>query len=284
MKVISSISFVVNSVDDARFAIFERQLRRALDTEELDIIRISDARSMSEGLNRGAQLARGEWLIFCHDDICILSKNSMSVLMDATTKTDMFGPCGTIRLTSGNWYDAGRPFTFGHVVARDLHRPGKYELQLFGIPQQSIQIGGQALDGLWIGCHRRLFDALRGFDEASYKGFVGYDIDFSFRAALAGARVGITSNLTLFHDLHVGEFSRGKLADWETAQVQFQQHFGRYLNTEAGERTHTTIPLENQFELLDVLTSRRHEMRSVDRTSLRRRWRLLSYSAFFQRR
>ena len=99
----------------------------------------------------------------------------------------MFGPCGTIRLTSGNWYDAGRPFTFGHVVARDLHRPGKYELQLFGISQQPIQMGGQALDGLFIGCHRRLFDALMGFDEASYKGFLGYDIDFSFRAALAGA-------------------------------------------------------------------------------------------------
>ena len=178
--------------------------------------------------------------------------------MDAMTQTDMFGPCGTLRLTSGNWYDAGRPFTVGHVVARDLHRPGKYELQLFGISQQPIQMGGQALDGVFIGCHRRLFDALKGFDEASYKGFVGYDIDFSFRAALAGARVGIASNLTLFHDSHVGEFSAEKFAEWEAAQVQFQRHLGRYLNTEAGERSHTTIPwriswIASKYLLRDIM-------------------------------
>ena len=145
-------------------------------------------------------------------------------------------------------------------------------------------MGGQALDGLFIGCHRRLFDALMGFDEASYKGFLGYDIDFSFRAALAGARVGIVSNLTLFHDSHVGEFSAGKFAEWEAAQIEFQRHLGRHLNTEAGERTHTTIPLENQVDSLEVLATRHHEARSAYGTGLRRhrRWLpWLSYPQFF---
>jgi len=217
---------------------------------------------MAEGLNRGAALARGEWLFFCHDDVCVLTRNPNEVLLDAMCKTDMFGPCGTIRLTSGNWYDAGRPYIYGHVVARDLGRPGKYELQLFGLSQSSVQLGAQALDGLWIACQRRLFDALQGFDASCYSGFVGYDVDFSFRAALAGARVGIACDLTLFHDSNVGEFSAEKMQSWEQAQSRFRKQLGRHLNSQPGERTHTTIPLERQLDSLDIIVAGRRKMLS----------------------
>ena len=176
---------------------------------------------MAEGLNRGASLANGQYLIFCHDDIVMLNKDIIKIIHETFRTCEVFGACGTTRLVSGNWYDAGNPFTFGHVIAKDLQTPGGFEIQVFGWSRESLIMGGQALDGIFIGCHRRIFDALQGFDQISYTDFLGYDVDFSFRAALAGAKIGINCDLPLFYDSHVGEFSTEKMRKWEEAQNRF---------------------------------------------------------------
>lgn len=243
-----SVSFVINSVDDARFSRVAANLREFLAPAVPNIVRVPDAKSMAEGLNRGARQAAGDWLVFCHDDIQILNRDARAVLAEAMAMSDMFGACGTTRLTSGNWYDAGQPHVRGHVVVRDITRPGKFELQVFGLSGRVIDLGAKALDGIWIACRRRLFEALRGFDEDTYRGFVGYDIDFSFRAALAGARVGVCGGLSLFHDAHVGEYPEEKLQAWSRAQDRFMDDFGRYLDADAGVRRHDTILLETADE------------------------------------
>jgi hypothetical protein len=259
-RLLENVTFVVNSVDDERFLEFMENLRNVFASELPDVVRVPDARSMAEGLNRGARNARGEWLIFCHDDIRIVG-DPRSALVEAMTTTDMFGPCGTVRLTSGNWYDAGQPYLFGHVIARDLTREGKFQLQIFGSSASKVQHKGQALDGIWIACRRSLFDALRGFDEATYTGFLGYDIDLSFRAALAGARIGIVTGLTLFHDSHVGEFSDEKIARWEAAQRNFENSFARHLSKEAGDRTHVNVPLESLHEAPEIIRQKQAQAR-----------------------
>jgi hypothetical protein len=251
---LDQVSFIVNSIDSEQFAQFQENLRKTFAPEEPTIIRVPDARSMAEGLNRGARSTSSEWLVFCHDDIRIIG-DPKAALAEAMTTTDMFGPCGTVRLTSGNWYDAGKPYLFGHVVARNLREEGKFELQIFGTSRSSIVLGGKALDGIWIACRRSLFDALGGFDEVTYTAFVGYDIDFSFRAALAGARIGIVTGLTLFHDSHVGEFSKEKVALWERAQRNFVLTFSQHLSSEAGNRTHVNVTLSSLDEAIGVLHS-----------------------------
>ena len=249
---LDQVSFIVNSIDDEQFAQLEENLRKAFAPEVPNIIRVPDARSMAEGLNRGARTTSSEWLIFCHDDIRIIG-DPKAVVAEAMATTDIFGPCGTVRLTSGNWYDAGHPYLFGHVVAPNLRQQGKFELQIFGMSECNVVTGGEALYGIWIACRRSLFDTLAGFDEATYTDFVGYDIDFSFRAALAGARVGIVTGLTLFHDSHVGRFSKEKLALWEKTQRDFELMFSHHLSSEVGNRTHLNVPLASLNEALDVL-------------------------------
>lgn len=161
-------AIVVNSTDDRRFDFFMAGLRRSFGADLPEVVRIKDARSMAEGLNRGARATSTEWLLFCHDDIAMLSPDAPAQLLHAMARTDMFGVVGTRRMVSGNWYDGGRPYTLGHIVARDPKRPGSYELQVFSSDPQRLALGAQGLDGVLIACRRTLFDRLGGFDEARY--------------------------------------------------------------------------------------------------------------------
>ena len=248
-----SVSFVVNSVDNERFERFKKGVVERLTCGDLEVVRIADAASMAEGYNRGAKRARGDWLIFCHDDIAIVSSNPWREIVRATRKTDVFGTCGTRLLVSGNWYDAGVPFTVGSVIAPAFGRAGMYELQVFGAPAERIVTGIRALDGIFIACRRSVFDALLGFDEKRFTDFHGYDAEFTFRASLTGIRLGIATRLVLLHESEVGKFTADKVARWEEAQGIIQDRFGRYLSTEPGQRQHKTIPLLRIDDGPDVL-------------------------------
>ena len=89
---------------------------------EYEIIRISDARSMAEGYNRGYRQSCGPWIVFCHDDISFVSEDVTFRLMKGFLQCDVVGVCGTSRLVSGNWYNAAPPFISGAVVAPSLAR------------------------------------------------------------------------------------------------------------------------------------------------------------------
>lgn len=241
--------FVVNSADDCRFATFENGIRQIFGADAPPIVRIRDARSMCEGHNRGVrQGPRSEWYLFCHDDIRFLSPDAPALIRQAMEQCDMFGVAGTRRMVSGNWYDAGVPYTLGQVVARSAERRDRYELQIFGANTGLVQPGAVALDGILIACRAELFDRLGGFDEASYPWFVGYDMDFTFRAALAGARLAVSEALLLLHDSTVADFSEAKIKAWEDAQRTFVARFHGHLSAVAGARGHQTIPLATPEE------------------------------------
>lgn len=236
--------FIVNSMDDRRFDWFMQGHRAAFGADAPPVVRVPDAKSMCEGHNRGAAMAPAcDWFVFCHDDIRILSPEPLRLLEEAAARVDMFGAAGTRRMVSGNWYDAGRPHTLGQVVARAPGEPGRHELQIFGAASGALQEGAVALDGIFIACRRDLFDKLGGFDAETYRGFVGYDMDFSYRAARAGARVAVHEGLVLLHDSTVADFPEAKVAAWEAAQRSFLAAFGPLDTSGAGERGHRTLPL-----------------------------------------
>lgn len=257
-----SFCFVVNSVDDQRFDWFMQGHRVAFGADAPPVLRVPDARSMCEGYNRGAAKAPPcDWLVFCHDDIRILSPEPIVLLREVAQNTDMFGVAGTRRMVSGNWYDAGLPHTLGQVVARapavvDELKTSSYELQIFGQASGGVQPGAVALDGIFIACRSTLFHELNGFDAATYRGFVGYDMDFSFRAARAGARIAVCEHLVLLHDSTVADFSPEKVAAWEAAQQKFLESFAPLHPGEPdqlGERGHRTVLLSSPTEALAVL-------------------------------
>jgi hypothetical protein len=199
---------------------------------------------MCAGYNQGAVQTTSPWLIFCHDDIEILkSGHSLAREWD---EWDVLGVCGTNRLIAPNWYDSDPNHLLGSVIA-PVGTTGNVEHQIFGLTMQGI-MPAQALDGIFIGCRREVWEALK-FDE-SLTGFTGYDIDFSYRAYLGGYRVGVITDLFLFHASQVSEFGAAKMREWQESQ-QFLRTKFNFRGGGDNYIKHATIQYGTVREFLD---------------------------------
>ena len=198
------ISVVINSRDDARFARAAASYQAALSGTAHEIVRVADATGMCEGYNRGIARARGQRLLFSHDDVEILRPSGFAARLAAHfDRFDLFGIAGTRRLIGPAWDKAGLPWVFGMVVhdfaghVRADGTPGGLRLYLFGRSARAVG-GAQAVDGVLIAATRGVCEAVP-FDAALLPGWHLYDIDFSYRAHLHRFRCGIVSDLAVLH-------------------------------------------------------------------------------------
>jgi GT2 family glycosyltransferase len=188
-------SIVICSKDDAKFSAVSANLRERFAGREFEIVRIADARSMAEGYNRGVAQARGERLVFCHDDIEILNPDAVDRLEEHLGKFDIVGIAGADRLIVASWVGAGPLHTFGQVA--QFQEDGSRAVFLFGTSRR-VTGGIQALDGVFFAVNRRVFEKI-SFDAKAFDGFHHYDLDFSFAAHLAGFQIGVASDVHLLH-------------------------------------------------------------------------------------
>ena len=209
------LSVVMCSRDDARFAVAEAAYAAALAWADYEIIRIADARSMSEGYNRGYLRARGDRILFSHDDVEFLSPDLAPKLAAHYEKFDVFGVLGTAKLIGPAWHFAGPPVNYGQFAMFNQHG---LRVLIWSAPARSVG-GIQAVDGMFIATTRAAVERLDGWDE-SYPGFHCYDIDFSLRAHLAGLRVGVACDLDILHRSD----SRFDTPEWQAAATVFMQH------------------------------------------------------------
>jgi hypothetical protein len=190
------ISIIMCSVDENKFVRAAGSYRTRFAGFAHEIIAIRDAKSLCEGYNRGAAQARGDILVFSHDDIELVAPDFADRLVGHLEHWDGVGVAGTSRLVSANWAHAGQPYVHGHV----LHQPpGEQGFILLAAGcnapvMQSIE----ALDGVFIAVRRAVWEAMR-FDEQNFDGFHLYDIDFSYRAARAGYRLAVPLDLSIIH-------------------------------------------------------------------------------------
>jgi hypothetical protein len=213
-----SLSVVVVSQDDARWAAVDREYACAFAGWPHERIRVKGARSMYDGYARGFAQSSGEWVVFSHDDIRFAVPDFAARLAHALADADMVGVAGTTRLVAPALLGAGHPQLFGTITHEDRERS---DLEFSVLSLRGPQVAGaQALDGVFIAARRAWIDRL-GFDAAHFGGFHFYDLDFSYRAHLAGARVAIAADLGLIHR------SRGPIdARWFDAQRAFAAKFG----------------------------------------------------------
>src|SRR5690348_2577735 len=107
------ISLVMCSVDDGRAQAATQAYSRVFRGEEFEMIRIADATSLAEGLNRGLARSRGELVVFSHDDVEFLAPDFARRLEGHMSHCDILGVAGTRRLAGPNWTDAGPPYLYG---------------------------------------------------------------------------------------------------------------------------------------------------------------------------
>jgi protein O-GlcNAc transferase len=226
----TKVSAIVCSIRADYFVHIKSQLKARFSKYEIEVIGIHDAKSLCEGYNRGAAKAKGDVLIFCHDDIDIVHDDFADRLLHHLGSHDLVGVVGTSRLVSGDWGHAGLPHLHGQII----HRPkddiavkaGKMSSFIYlavGL-QSPVMEGIQALDGVFMATHRRVWEALK-FDEKTFDGFHLYDIDFSYRAHLAGYKVAVPLDLLLVH-FSTGRYDRA----WQQFHLRFLEKFPRLPN------------------------------------------------------
>ena len=191
------VSVLICSIDPARFRTVTSNYRARFDGYDLDIVGMHDARSLAEGYNRAAAQAAGDILIFSHDDVELVNADFAPRLVAHLERCDGVGIAGTSRVTGPEWGHAGARAIHGHV----LHRPpaGQSGVLLMAAGFQHVVAPDiRLLDGAFIAVRRHVWESTR-FDSERYDGFHLYDVDFTWRASAAGARLAVPSDLLLFH-------------------------------------------------------------------------------------
>jgi hypothetical protein len=208
-----AISVIVCSIDPRKFAAVTAGYRSCLADTAYEIIGIHDAKSLAEAYNRGARRARGDLLIFSHDDVEILSSDLAGALRRASARLDVIGVVGTTKVLWAFWPAAGHPFLRGWI-AHPAYDDRQVEIAVYGV-DAALATDLQALDGMFFAAKREVL-ARVPFDEATFDGFHGYDIDFTYAAHLAGFRVGTTAEIAVLH-ASSGTFG----PEWERYAAKF---------------------------------------------------------------
>lgn len=211
------VSIVVCTVDPRRWEALERNFRAALGDEPHELIAIRDARSLCEGYNRGLAAARHDTVVFSHDDVELLSPAPFAAVRRALAAHDVVGIVGATRAAGPAAMWAGQPHLRGWIAQPPASEAG-FDMNIFSL-DAGIVGGAQALDGLFFAARREAARRI-GFDAATFDGFHLYDVDFSYRAHLAGLRVAITTEVSAIH-ASVGRFDER----WKHYAERFRAKF-----------------------------------------------------------
>ena len=239
-------SFIICSVDAIRFRSISLAIQHRMAGREYEIVGVHDARGMCEGYNRGVTRAKGEHLVFCHDDIDMLSPHFADRLERHLQAFDLVGVAGTDRLVSPIWTGAGPPHIFGQV-AHFHEGASSYTVDQYGVPRRVIE-NIQAMDGLFLAARRQVLEKVR-FDEETFRGWHMYDIDFTYGAFLAGLRLAVCCDLQLFH-ASPGKFDQSWVNDGE---LFMNKHRHRLPAGPKRAFNHTAIAAADKAEALELM-------------------------------
>ena len=117
------------------------------------------------------------------------------------------GPC---------WNFASPPYLYGQIV----HRVSEQQLvvDMYNNTHR-VFAGMKLIDGVFMATHRRIAQSI-GFDEVNFNNFHLYDLDFSYRAFLAGHNIAICCDLGIVH------YSLGNFDEvWEVYAERFMKKF-----------------------------------------------------------
>jgi GT2 family glycosyltransferase len=238
-------SIIICSIDDARFAAVRANLSQRLQGHAHEVIRISDAKSLAEGFNRGIAQSRGDRLIFCHDDIEILSDDFAERLDGHLNQYDLVGIAGANRVIRSEWVSAGPPHIFGQIA--QLYSQGGFYVAIFGVPARSVG-GICVMDGLFFAARRAVVEKIK-FDSQTFDGFHHYDLDFTFAAHLAGFRLAVATDLLLLHRSPGNKDER-----WKHYARLFHQKYAQHLHP-MSQRTFAiaAVQVQTKEEALEVM-------------------------------
>ena len=190
-----SVSVIVCSIDEAKAARVRALYERVFAQLRHETILLTDARSLAEAYNRGIDRSTGDIVVLSHDDIDLLAADFAARVLAHLRTYDVIGPVGATRMTGPVPVWAGHPHRRGWITH---HAPDDAKWQVGVLDPRSIADGVAVLDGVFLAARREVVARVR-FDDQTFDGFHGYDVDWTYRAAQAGFRLAAAGDLRVVH-------------------------------------------------------------------------------------
>lgn len=216
------ISVIVCSRQPESWDFHRRNVEKTIGCE-YEYVRIDNAQNaygICGAYNKGVEQAKGDLLVFVHEDCFFMEPGWGKVLyskFSADNNLGLVGVAGSQYLfsTTPAWIAAGMPFIRGRVI-HELNNGRMFVLTVFSWDKSDAQV--VAVDGLFFAIPKALFATIR-FDEETFPGFHFYDLDISMQ-------VRRTHKLMVTWDIMLKHFSGGNMnAIWLDAGNKFLEKY-----------------------------------------------------------
>ncbi|MDG5813920.1 glycosyltransferase [Chitinispirillales bacterium ANBcel5] len=194
------ISVVVSARNPVPGSPLERNIKKTIGTEnELLIIKNSGGEvSLSSVYNFGLSKAKGEIVVFMHDDLFFMRPDWGLVLQDKFLKNPYLGVvglAGTQYLHADNysWTSAGRPYLKGQLLYH--FENGDFFATLFSDQKGDFEV--VCCTGVFMAVRSEVFASAR-FDEDNFDDFYFHDLDFCMQVR-NNWRIMVTTDILAKH-------------------------------------------------------------------------------------
>jgi GT2 family glycosyltransferase len=238
------ISIIVCSKKEPAWTIHERNALKTVGATS-EYLRM-DNRAKKSGIcaayNSGVARARGELLVFVHEDVFFMEPGWGRVLEQkfaADPAIGLIGVAGTQYLSRDrmSWAAAGRPYIRGRVV-HELNNGAEFMLTVFSPDKTDAEVA--AADGLFFAVRRELFARI-SFDERTFPGYHFYDLDICMQARRTH-RIVVTWDLLLKH------CSAGSAGDaWRASGRRFLEKYKNELPASCAGIVQPDFSMKREF-------------------------------------
>lgn len=198
------ISIIISSYQPVFFNLLIENISETCGVE-FEIIKVDNPGKMTicNAYNLGAEKAKYEYLLFCHEDILFRTKNWGKNIIHHLQQDNS----GVIGVAGGNYVPSapcGWNVDFAeykHLHIIQNNKSGSFPKHINTFTDNTEQVICYGIDGVLLGVSKKIFDEFR-FNE-TINGFHGYDLDFSLRVSKKYSNYVVA-------DILIEHFSEGK--------------------------------------------------------------------------
>jgi Tfp pilus assembly protein PilF len=190
-----SVTIVLCSIDTVKHDRAVALYRRLFSHVPHEIVAVRNARSLAETYNWAVACSVADVVLLSHDDIDVLALDFAARIFARLKDYDALGVVGSTRMNGPAVGWSGHPHLRGWITH---HAPDDATWRVDILDPRPVAGNIMVLDGVLLAAHRKVLTAVP-FDAEAFDGFHLYDIDWSYRAARAGFRLGVAGDLLLVH-------------------------------------------------------------------------------------
>lgn len=238
------ISVIICSVNKQELERVSLNISKTIgvDFEIVSINNTDNKYGICEAYNKGAALAKGDIFCFVHEDVSF-ETNHWGLLVQnhlADKKIGIIGVAGGSSKSLVPW--SWSPVIFNSEINIVQYHKGLNEsaekISKTHSPQNTSSIKNVvALDGVWLCVRRDVFNQFK-FDTKTFKGFHGYDMDFSLQ-------IGTKYNVAVVFDILIHHYSSGSFnKDWLQSAIKLSDKWKGDLPKSVGTLTKQELILQ----------------------------------------